>query len=250
MHMNRTAAKETTGEAGDTIHLLEVDEDLAAAIPEEDRELAARNLVVPVQHLEPGRATGLEQDPQPGGMLLIDGFMTRDVEFAGQRSRELLGTGDLLRPWDIERDYHPPFSDAGFTVMEPTTLALLDDRVLRFGARWPMLVDELLRRATQRSRWLAIRLAIGGVTRIDERVLLFLWHAAGRWGQVTPAGIALRFQLTHAVLAELIGAERPSVTSALSRLRRSGCLICERGTTGTAFILVGDPPGGVSQEPD
>lgn len=236
-------------ESRETVALLEVDEHLAEAVPEEDRELATRNLVAPVLHLEPGSALGLEQDPHRGGMLLVDGFMTRDVDYAGQRSRELLGSGDLLRPRDRERDYHPPFSEAGFTVMEPSTLALLDDRVLRFGARWPRLVDELLLRATHRSRWLAIRLAIGGLTRIDERVHLFLWHAAGRWGQVTRDGIALQFHLTHEVLAELIGAERPSVTSAISRLRREGLLICERGRTGTAFTLVGDPPGGADPPP-
>lgn len=246
MCMESAIATKLVDEARDTIHLLEVDEHLAEAIPEQDRDLAARNLVAPALRLEPGNALGLEHDLHRGGMLLVEGFMTRDVEYAGQRSRELLGAGDILRPWDLERDYHPPFSNAGFTTMEPTTLALLDDRVLRFGARWPMLVDELLRRATQRSRWLAIRLAIGGLTRIDQRVLLFLWHAAGRWGQVTPAGIELQFRLTHEVLSELIGAERPSVTSALSSLRHQGLLICERGRAGTAFILVGDPPGGAA----
>lgn len=249
MNTSSTGAKRPAHKGEDTIHLLQVDEHLAAAIPKEDRALAAHNLVVPAMRLEPGRAVRLENDPGRGGMLLVDGFMTRDVEYAGQRSRELLGTGDLLRPWDLERDYHPPFSDAGFTVMEPTTLALLDDHFLRFGARWPMLVDELLQRATQRSRWLAIRLAIGGLTRIDERVLLFLWHAAGRWGQVTPDGIALRFCLTHEAIGELIGAERPSVTTAVSRLRREGRLICRRERAGTAFILVGDPPAGRTRNP-
>jgi hypothetical protein len=227
----------------ETVVLLDVDEELSASIPEADYELARRNLTAPVRRSEPGCHDDLGWARGGSGMLVVEGFLTRDVEFAGERSRELLGSGDLLRPWEVERDFHPPFSSARYTVMEPTTFALLDHRVLQVGARWPDLVDELLRRTLDRARWLAIRLAIGGVTRIDERVLLFLWHAAGRWGRVTREGVALPFRLTHEELAELVGAKRPSVTTALNKLRDDGKISFEPHSPGAAFVLLGDPPG-------
>ena len=223
------------------VRLIDLDEDLAARIPEGDREAARRNLVAAVHRYEPGSANALEEgfDEECAGLLVLQGLLSRDVEFAGNRSRELLGEGDLLRPWDTEKDYMPPFSSAEFTILEPTRVAHLGERMLRLGARWPGFVDELLRRAVQRSRWLAIRLAIDGATRIDDRVILFLWHAAGRWGRVTSEGVVLPFKLTHEVLADLIGAQRPSVTTALTDLRRAGRLEVRDAD----FLLLGDPPG-------
>ena len=44
------------------------------------------------------------------------------------------------------------------------------------------------------------------------------WHLAERWGNHTPEGIVIPLRLTHAQIGELIGAQRPSVTTALSRL--------------------------------
>jgi hypothetical protein len=222
------------------VRLVDLDEDLAASIPEEDRAIASQNLAASLTTLEPGPIESLEElvEPDCVGLLIVDGLLTRDVEFAGSRSRELLGGGDVLRPWDREQDYMAPFASAGFTVLEPARVAHLDERLLRLGARWPTLVDELIRRAIQRSRGLAIRLAIGETTRIDERLMLFLWYAAGRWGRVTQEGVLVPFGLTHEVLAELIGAQRPSVTTAISDLRRQERL----ETRADGFLLLDQPP--------
>lgn len=232
------------GENVRVIELLDVDQDLARSVPEDEQGVARANLTVPALRLEPGgRGLAGLGEPDCVGLLLIEGFVTRDVEFAGRRSRELLGSGDLLRPWDLEMDFMPPFAESSFTVMEPSTLAYLDRRILRLGARWPDLVDQLVRRAMHRSRWLAIRLAIGSVNKVSRRLLLFFWHAAGRWGRVTPRGVELPFVLTHGVLAELVGARRPSVTTALTELQREGALITDRADRGTRFTLRREPPG-------
>jgi CRP/FNR family transcriptional regulator, cyclic AMP receptor protein len=223
------------------VHLLDWDEDLLATIPEEDLEIARRNLVAEVHRFDSGLTTSFEDctDDACAGLLVLEGLLTRDVEFAGRRSRELLGEGDILRPRDTEKDFMPPFSSASFSVLAPTRVAYLGEGVLRLGARWPKFVDEIVRRAMQRGRWLAIRLAIDGATRIDDRLNLFLWHAAGRWGRVTAEGVVLPLKLTHETLAELIGAQRPSVTTALTELRKAGRLEIREGE----FVLLGDPPG-------
>ena len=51
---------------------------------------------------------------------------------------------------------------------------------------------------------------------------MLLWHLAGRWGRVRSDGAIVPLRLTHAVLAELVAARRPTVTSALSDLSRRG----------------------------
>jgi CRP-like cAMP-binding protein len=70
---------------------------------------------------------------------------------------------------------------------------------------------------------------------VDVRVLAYLWHLADRFGVVLPGAVRLDIPLTHAVLARLVGARRPTVTTALQRLIQLGYLRRE----GRAFVLIG-----------
>jgi CRP-like cAMP-binding protein len=54
--------------------------------------------------------------------------------------------------------------------------------------------------------------------RADARIALLLWHLAERWGVVQPDGILVPLPLTHRLIGQLVGAERPSVSHALGRL--------------------------------
>jgi CRP-like cAMP-binding protein len=57
---------------------------------------------------------------------------------------------------------------------------------------------------------------------VDLRLLVLFWHLAERFGKVTPAGTVVPLSLSHADLAELIGAARPSVSTALKELSQQG----------------------------
>jgi CRP-like cAMP-binding protein len=70
------------------------------------------------------------------------------------------------------------------------------------------------------------------------RLLAYLWHLASSFGVVTSAGVRLDLPLTHALLAELIGARRPTVTTAFGTLSVDGRL--ERD--GRSILLIGDGP--------
>jgi Mn-dependent DtxR family transcriptional regulator len=67
-------------------------------------------------------------------------------------------------------------------------------------------------------------------------VLAFLWHLAERYGVVVPGAVRIDVPLTHSVLARLVGARRPTVTTALQRLMHLGYL--QRDAR--AFVLLGD----------
>ena len=222
------------------VHLFEVDADLAAMVPKDDREEAASLATVTVEEHEPG-PWDAPQGPEPDclGLLVVNGLLSRDVDYGGVRSRELLGAGDLLRPWDVEDHLMPVPPRAAWTVLEASDLARIDRSVLHLGSRWPELIEELMHRMLHRSRWLAVRLAVTAMPRVDDRLLYFFWHAAGRWGVVTREGTLIPFGLTHEVLADLVGARRPSVTTALKKLRTTGRL--KRQDDG--WLLKGDPPG-------
>jgi DNA-binding transcriptional ArsR family regulator len=66
-----------------------------------------------------------------------------------------------------------------------------------------------------------------------------LWHFADRWGSVRPDGVALRLNVTHAMLASIVAAERPTVTLALGALRERGLVEREKDR---AWLLRGGPP--------
>jgi len=50
------------------------------------------------------------------------------------------------------------------------------------------------------------------------------WHLAERWGRVGRDGVTITLPLTHELLAKLVGAARPSVTTALGDLAARGLL--------------------------
>jgi CRP-like cAMP-binding protein len=84
-----------------------------------------------------------------------------------------------------------------------------------------------------------VALAIAHHQRVEERLLLTLWHLADRWGRVSPDGIVVPLPLPHQRLADLVGAHRPSVTTAMGELVRAGRL--SRRDDGV-WLLHGPPP--------
>jgi CRP-like cAMP-binding protein len=81
-------------------------------------------------------------------------------------------------------------------------------------------------------------MAIVHQARVDVRLHMLLWHLAGRWGKVRSEGTVLRMRLTHSVLADLVAARRPTVTSAISELVRAGLV----RSSGDEWVLIGEPP--------
>src|SRR5262249_31512820 len=63
-----------------------------------------------------------------------------------------------------------------------------------------------------------VMVSIHSLKRVDTRLLAFFWHLADRFGKVTADGVLIPLPLTHRQLALLVGAQRPSVTSALGAL--------------------------------
>jgi CRP-like cAMP-binding protein len=123
-------------------------------------------------------------------------------------------------------------------VLQPVRFALLDKRFLAAILRWPALLEAFVERATERAHMLAFNVAIHCVQRVDIRLLLLFWHLADRFGKVTPAGTVVPLALSHADLAELVGAARPSVSTALKELADQGFV--QRNRTDRSWLLGGD----------
>ena len=113
-------------------------------------------------------------------------------------------------------------------------------------AQWPEIFAALMDRAARRAERLVVTQAIAHITRVDERLLALLWLLAERWGRVVPGGVLVSLRLPHRTLAGMVGARRPSVTTALGQLMARGAI--ERRQDG-AWILRGQPPAETRSRP-
>jgi CRP/FNR family transcriptional regulator, cyclic AMP receptor protein len=209
------------------VALLRVDSQLGEGVPSGERALAERALVAPAMRLPTGR-----WDPRPLaqhgrrslGLLLVDGTATYTVTLEGRSTSHLFGPGDILRPWTEGEATYPGDLHSSWTILSPSLVALLDRRLISLAARWPSVLVELAARAGRQSGSLSLQVAIARIPRIDERLLVLFWRIGQRWGRMTPDGVLVPLPLTHEMIASLVAASRPPVSTALAQLSREGLL--------------------------
>jgi CRP/FNR family cyclic AMP-dependent transcriptional regulator len=210
-----------------TVALLDIDPDLGAGLSRE-RHAGAYGVLVETKRLWPGAwqaSEGIEVGHGHLGLLLISGVMSRELRVAGSVSAELLGPGDLVRPWRWEAADSLLPIDARWSVLSPATVALLDRRVAAQLSRWPEIVGSLLDRIAERSERVATNQAIAQLTGVDRRILALFLHLSERWGRVCSDGVVVPLALTHRLLGQLVGACRPTVSAALKTLAERGALL-------------------------
>ncbi len=223
------------------IEVLAYDRELVAGLDRAGRESARSDGFAPLVEVGRGRWDSESfESPDPGGygLLVLAGFLTRRVGQGGRFGAELLGTGDLLRPWQtVGGAASIPFEPV-WDVITDTQLAVLGDSFARQVSPYPSVATQLASRAMLRSRYLAISMAIVHQPRIETRLHMLFWHFADRWGRVKRDGVTLDIPLTHELLGELVGARRPTVSTAMAALTRDGKV--ERAPQG--WRLLGGPP--------
>ena len=124
-------------------------------------------------------------------------------------------------------------------VLSPVRLAVLDEQFARSLASWPQVTGALLERAVRRTLQMSIHQALLQLSPVETRLLVLFWHLAERWGRVTPDGIVVRLRVSHALLGQLVGSQRASVTTALRRIGESGLVVRNADRT---WLLRGSPP--------
>jgi CRP/FNR family transcriptional regulator, cyclic AMP receptor protein len=211
---------------GRVVRMIDEDAELFAGIPEPARRAVGARAIAPLIELERGPWDAGANGAATGGsigLLVLDGMLLHSVRVGTEPRSELLGAGDVIRPWDGGDGESVPFQTS-WEVVQPARIAVLDGRFAVLAGRWPQLTAALIARATRRARGLALQLAVTDLRRVDERLMLFFWQMADRWGRVRPDGVLVPLPVTHDVLARLVGVQRPTVTSALRRLSDAGRL--------------------------
>lgn len=227
------------------VRVLDADPDLGANLHGAELQRAQNSLVARVYNARPGAWEIRAPAPEAGalGLLVLDGLLGLRTALEGRATLELVGRGDLLQPWvQLGSEVTAP-PESGWRIFEPSQVILLDRRFAETASEWPEVTAALMHRLVLRSRRLCYQLAANTSPRAEDRVLYALWSLADRWGRVTEDGVVLRLSLNHEQLAELVSAQRPSVSAALSRLREDGRLAYSRGS----FVLCGETPAPVRE---
>jgi CRP/FNR family cyclic AMP-dependent transcriptional regulator len=225
-----------------SVQLLNVDPELVRELDPRRAREAAQRLYARVIDVPRGRwnpSTGLLESTTPIGLLILEGVLVREATVGDHPSAELLGPGDLLRAWDDPDTEELLPRTIEWSALTATRLAVIDHAFAVRAAQWPEVFAGLIDRAARRAERLVVMQAIAHLTRVDDRLLALLWCLAERWGRVVPGGVLVSLRLSHRTLAGMIGARRPSVTTALGQLMARGEL--ERRADGE-WLLRGDAP--------
>ena len=206
--------------------LLDLDPDLGMLVPVDRRDACRRELEVEVRRLAQGpwAVGGDGADPKHAGLLVIDGVIARDV----------------VRPWSLREAPGLLQATIRWTALTDVNVALLDRRFAGLLTHWPDVNVAIMDRINQRAHRLAITQAISQLNKVDRRLLSLFWHLAERWGRITPGGVVIPLTLSHRMLGQLVGARRPTVSSAIGELAARDELV--RRDDGT-WLLKGDPVG-------
>ena len=217
--------------------VLDVDPDLAGDLDGDALRVARTRAVAAVLVLEPGPCQLERGRPAASldALLVLDGTLTREVRVHGRIFTELLGPGDALRPWGRE-DVELISCDVEWHALTRTTLALVDSPFHERVRPWPQIAGALVGRGVRRAHRLALQRALSCHKRLEDRILMLFWHLAERWGRIGPDSTTLlRLPLTHRLIGEIVGAERPSVSATLGRLAAAGKL----DRSGSDWVLHG-----------
>ena len=227
----------------DLIRVFDIDPDLLAGIDEPTARhlrtrMAARRVWVERGPWHP--TISAAEQHQHLGLLVIDGLLVRTLRLVGRECSEVVGPGDLIRPWDGDDLGGSVHCVSEWRALQPAMLASLDGQFAARITRWPAIASALLARSTRRSRALVYQATIAHVRRAETRLLLALWHLADRWGRVTPRGVVVPVPLTHQLLAQMTCLRRPTVSAGLGQLAHAGEVT---PLPDGGWLLHGAPPG-------
>jgi len=221
--------------------LLDLDPDLGQLLDEPRRAAARSDLRVRLLRLPRGEWAGAALSASDSchlGLLVIDGAISREVVLADTISSELLGPGDLIRPWGPDGAPRLLGQQTQWQVLADARLAVLTRGVSTAVSRYPEVSAMLIDRIDDRAERLATLKAIGQLNSVERRLLALFWHLAERWGRMTADGVVVPLTLSHRLLGELVGARRPTVSTALAGLSREGRLM----RRGSGDWLLADQP--------
>lgn len=200
------------------IALARVWPEIESLISPEDGDLAARVLTAPMLTSDGGTLSELiaAADPTAFGFLVTQGVVFKETVLSARSALELLGPGDVLAPPLTASRQLDSRAVSRYIAHGPASIAVIDHRFRQAARRWPELSDLLHDRLGQQTHRASMHLAMLHQTRVEDRILSLFADLAERFGRMTPEGVIIDLGLTHELIGRLVGAQRPTVSLALS----------------------------------
>lgn len=225
------------------VRLLDADPDLGEDLSEQEFADARRSVMLPILALDQG-PWSVDQlsevrsvHGKARGFFVMAGAIGIELGIAGQVSTRMIVPRELvLLDGGVDQSIDVQIS---WTVFDPATLIVLDRRLAIIAIRWPGLMDAIFKRAAQQVRHATLQQAISQLPRVEDRLLALLWSIADRQGVVRGDGVWVHLPVTHAMLARMIGARRPTVSLGLRALSDQGLATAE----GTGWLISFDSLG-------
>jgi CRP/FNR family cyclic AMP-dependent transcriptional regulator len=224
------------------VRILERDPDLGAGLDPSNFELARARCTVELVSAARGSSwpavLGSPDQADHAGFLVVHGSLLHRLRLAGRDTVELLGPGDIVRPWPALDDVAELLNSSRWVLLDEVKLGALDRVYLEQARPWPELSAELFQRMERRLRSLLLRLAVAQIPQLETRLRVVLWDLADRLGRVDGEGVLVPLRLHQDVLAGLVCASRAAVGRALGELQRQGFVRRDR----RGWRLGGGPP--------
>ena len=191
------------------------------------RRLAEATLEIPRGPWDPRSARVTARDAF--ATLLVDGLVLRELRVDGVSTALLHVAGDTVDPFARRDSLLCRDETVAWDAVEDSALALLGRRFLAAARQFPALTAALSRRQLEQSARAARHAAVAQLPRVERRILSLLCGLAEERGRVAVDGVTVDLPVKQAVLGQLIGARRPTVSLALKALAQEG-LLYRRGT--------------------
>jgi CRP/FNR family cyclic AMP-dependent transcriptional regulator len=194
-------------------------------VPSPDRERAVNILAAcPVLELV-GCAPRAAMTVAGAELLLVaEGFVVlRSTVGQGRRSMVTCeaGVGNVLLAPSIEEELF---------ALGTSRLLVIDAKARRRSLQIPALAERVVEQLAFTLGERQASSATFALTRHVERVRRKLLQLGRRYGHVGRDGIRIEFPISHALLAEMIGSSRETVTRSVDELQRDG-FVARRGST-------------------
>ena len=115
--------------SGKAISLFDADPELVRYVDAVHVEAAWSRAVAAVAILRPGDVSPrdwVEVSDGHLGLLVLDGLLTRNVTLLGRTALDLVGSEDLIRPWEDATEHSSVPRSVTWTVHRRTSVAVLD----------------------------------------------------------------------------------------------------------------------------
>lgn len=208
--------------------------ELGLGVPEGERALAERTVLVPQVDVSPGAVNLADHVVEPAlGVIVVDGFLSAVTELGGQLTEQILGPGDIVQTVRPDAFATLPVTRRHRALTE-ARLAVMDRRFIAAVRRWPGLLLGLHDQLRVQQRELSLQVSIGHLRRGEDRLLAILWQLAERWGRVSMDGVVVPLRLRHNELGRMAGASRPTTSLAMAALEERGSI--RRGDDGRLVL--------------